>query len=269
MSFEIVELEYAPEMRELAEVFARVWERPGEPPISPDTLRALAYSGSYVAGARSGSELVGGAVGWFGGVPRDLHLHSHILGVLPGNETQGLGFALKQHQRDWCLARGVRFIEWTFDPLVRRNAYFNLAKLGAEAAHYYVDLYGPMDDGINAGDRSDRIVIRWELDSPKAKAAAEGHPHEVDMRSLEVEGAERILTVGPDDEPVEGELIDQVVALCQVPEDIVAIRRDRPELARRWREALGLQLGAGAFDFGYDLVGFTRDGWYVLRRGHR
>ena len=52
--------------------------------------------------------LVGGLVGWLGGhPPRELHLHSHILGVLPDSEARGLGFELKQHQRRWCLERGV------------------------------------------------------------------------------------------------------------------------------------------------------------------
>ena len=80
-------------------------------------------------------------MGWLGGhPPHELHMHSHILGVLPGSETHGLGFDLKQHQRRWCLARGVTVMEWTTDPLVRRNAYFNVTKLGAEAPTYLVNL---------------------------------------------------------------------------------------------------------------------------------
>src|SRR4029077_5706779 len=103
-------------------------------------------------------------------------------------------------------------VEWTFDPLVRRNAYFNLTKLGAEAARYLVDFYGPMDDGINTGDESDRLLIRWDLDSEKTAAAAAGKPLELrpDASSL----------------------------LVPLPDDIVALRREDPELARRWRHQL-------------------------------
>ena len=152
MEFPIEELSELDDLRELAELFAVVWGRPGEPPINSDILRALAHSGNYLAGTRLDGRLVGGIVGWLGGhPPHELHMHSHILGVVPGIEARGLGFALKQHQRRWCLERSVGAVEWTFDPLVRRNAYFNLTKLGAEATRYLVDFYGTMNDGINAG----------------------------------------------------------------------------------------------------------------------
>ena len=239
MDFEIVELTELDDLREVAELFARVWGRPGEHPISSDILRALEHSGNYVAGARSDGRLIGGIVGWLGGhPPRDLHMHSHILGVLPGAERRGLGFALKQHQRTWCLERGVPAVEWTFDPLVARNAYFNLNKLGAEAARYLVDFYGAMHDGINAGDESDRILIRWDLESEKAQAAAAGQPMEPRL--------------------------DEDALLVQVPHDIVAIRRRDPALSRQWRNQVRDALG-GAMSRGYRIMGFTRKLEYVLQ----
>lgn len=70
---------------------------------------------------------------------------------------------LKQHQREWAFARDVGHITWTFDPLVARNAHFNLRVLGARATEYLVDHYGPMDDGVNRGDETDRIMISWAL----------------------------------------------------------------------------------------------------------
>jgi predicted GNAT superfamily acetyltransferase len=266
VSAEITELTELADLLELAELFARVWERPGEPPINSDTLRALSHSGNYLSGARSAGRLVGGLVGWLGGLPpHELHLHSHILGVLAGSEARGLGFALKQHQRDWCLARGVSSIEWTFDPLVRRNAYFNLNKLGAVAERYLVNFYGTMVDGINAGEESDRLLIRWELESAGARAAAAGQPRHHDVRHLVADGARPVLDIGPDGEPLAAPLATDV-ALCRVPDDIVAIRREQPMLARRWREAARGCL-AGAFDAGFRVEGATREGWYVLRPG--
>jgi len=111
----ISELKDLDDLRALERLFAEVWERPGEPPIGSDVLMALVHSGNYVAGARLDDRIVGGLVGWFGGPPPDhLHLHSHILGVVAGSQVHGLGFDLKQHQRSWCLARGVSVIEWTF-----------------------------------------------------------------------------------------------------------------------------------------------------------
>src|SRR4029077_2210825 len=151
----ISELSELDDLLALEALFAAIWERPDEPPVNSDLLRALAHSGNYVAGAYVGSRLVGGLVGWLGGDPaRELHLHSHILGVLPDSQVHGLGFELKQHQRRWCLERGVKLVEWTTDPLVRRNIYFNLTKLGAQARAYLVNFYGVMADGLNAGEES-------------------------------------------------------------------------------------------------------------------
>ncbi|HYL70243.1 MAG TPA: GNAT family N-acetyltransferase [Candidatus Dormibacteraeota bacterium] len=228
-------------LHELAELFATIWGVPGELPLDPSTLRALSHSGNYVAGAYSDDQLVGGLIGWLGGHPtHDLHLHSHILGVLPETAARGVGFALKQHQRSWCMARGVKSIQWTFDPLVRRNAYFNLVKLGAGAVEYLIDFYGTMDDGINAGDSSDRVLVSWELGAVRATAAAAGHP------------------LAP--RPGPGAL------LVPVPDDIVAIRRNDPALARRWRQEVRDALG-GAMSRGYRITGFSRGFEYVLARG--
>ena len=257
MSASIKELSDVDHLRELAELFAVVWGRPGEPPINSDVLKALAYSGNYVSGAYVDGKLAGGLVGWFGGVPPDdVHLHSHILGVISGNEAQGLGFELKQHQRRWCLERGVKVIEWTTDPLVRRNVYFNLTKLGARATEYLTNIYGVMTDGINAGEESDRLVISWRLES----SAAEGEPN---LDELMRDGAVTALSVGPAGEPVMAESAVARVLLCQVPEDIVAVRRKDAKLARAWRAAVRETIG-GAIAAGYEVSGATRSGWYVL-----
>ena len=253
------------DLRELAELFAAVWGRPGEPPISSDVLKALAHSGNYVFGAYVDGKLAGGLVGWFGGLPpHDLHLHSHILGVIPGNEAHGLGFELKQHQRRWCLDRGVKVIEWTTDPLVRRNVYFNLTKLGAQATAYLTNVYGVMADGINAGEESDRLVISWRLESVSAEAAAAGRSAEPGLDELMLDGAVTALSVGPAGEPVVTEVAPIArVLLCRVPEDIVALRRSDPILSRAWRSAARKTIG-GAIDAGYEVSGATRTGWYVL-----
>lgn len=264
MSTEIRELSSVEELAALAELFAVVWGRPGDPPIGSDVLKALANSRNYVAGGYVDGQLTGGLVGWFGGrPPRELHLHSHILGVLPRSDARGLGFAMKQHQRLWCLERDIKVIEWTTDPLVRRNAYFNLSKLGARAPEYLVNVYGSMRDGINEGEESDRLLIRWSLDSSDATNAADGRPVEPDVDGLTRSGAAVILAAGPAGEPAE-QKSSVPVLLCQVPDDIVALRRESPSLARRWRIALRDAM-SGALQAGYEVTGATRSGWYVLR----
>jgi predicted GNAT superfamily acetyltransferase len=267
MMFSIVELTELQDLRELAELFAVVWGRPGEPAIDSDVLKALAHSGNYVSGAYADRRLVGGLVGWFGGMPpHELHLHSHILGVVAGSEAHGVGFELKQHQRRWCLERGVKVVEWTTDPLVRRNGYFNLTKLGARARQYVVNVYGVMTDEINAGEESDRLLISWRLDSQSAEAAAPGRRPEPKLDELLRDGAATVLSVGQAGEPVAAASLSARVLLCQVPDDIVALRRSDPALARSWRIALRKAF-TNAIASGYEVGGATRSGWYVLEMG--
>ncbi len=62
---------------------------------------------------------------------------SHMLGVLPeSHRNAGVGRMLKLAQRDDAIARGFFLIEWTFDPLELKNAYFNIEKLGAIIRRY-------------------------------------------------------------------------------------------------------------------------------------
>jgi len=264
LAFSIREVAEIEDLRELAELFAVVWGRPGEPPISSDILKALAHSGNYVSGSFADGKLAGGLVGWFGGVPPgELHMHSHILGVVPGSAAHGMGFELKQHQRRWCLERGVKVMEWTTDPLVRRNAYFNLTKLGARAHGYLVNVYGEMTDGINAGEESDRLLISWQLEA--------GAGHEPDLDGLRRGGAVAVLSVGATGEPVATNPTISTtslvrVLLCEVPDDIVALRRLDPALARSWRIALRKAF-TDAIASGYEVSGATRSGWYVLEMG--
>ncbi len=265
MSISIHELTDIEDLRRLAELFALVWGRPGEPPINSDILKALAHSGNYVSGGYFDDKLVAGLVGWFGGVPpHELHMHSHILGVLSGSDARGVGFELKQHQRRWCLARDVMVMEWTTDPLVRRNAYFNLTKLGAHAPEYLVNVYGGMSDEINAGEESDRLLIRWRLDSASVEAAASGHAPEPNVDDLVRAGAEVGLSVGDAGDPVVTGKFARVL-LCQVPDDIVALRRSDPVLARAWRMTQRKTF-IDAIAAGYEVSGATRSGWYVLEK---
>jgi predicted GNAT superfamily acetyltransferase len=181
-------------------------------------------------------------------------MHSHIAGVAPELSGRGVGYALKLHQRAWALDRGVRTITWTFDPLVGRNAYFNLVKLGAVAAEYLPDFYGGMDDGINGGDETDRLLVRWELDAPGATGAPS-------------DGSVVALDRSADGGPVAGSL-DGDRLLVAVPSDVEKLRATDPALARRWRTAVREALVPLLAD-GAQITGFDKAGWYVLRREGR
>ncbi len=95
------------------------------------------------------------------------YLHSHMAAVLPEFRDLGIGRQLKLAQREEALARGIRLIEWTFDPLQTKNAYFNICRLGAIARRYLSDVYGPTSSPLHAGLPTDRLVAEWYLESPR------------------------------------------------------------------------------------------------------
>jgi predicted GNAT superfamily acetyltransferase len=107
------------------------------------------------------------------GEPRP-YLHSHMMAVKEGYRNRGLGVQLKLEQRREALARGIRHIEWTFDPLEIKNAFLNIRKLGAVARTYMVDFYGVSSSRLQGGLPTDRLVAEWELDSPHVRAVLEG-----------------------------------------------------------------------------------------------
>jgi predicted GNAT superfamily acetyltransferase len=254
-----------PEARATVQTLAKIWPRhDGKEPLPPELAWVFAHSGNYVALARSGGEPVGAAIGFRGEDDDGPHLHSHIAGVVPPWQGSNVGYALKQHQRAWAMQRDIERITWTFDPLVARNAYFNVVKLGASLTRYYVDFYGPMDDGINDGDETDRCLATWRLSGPHAMAAAEGQFAPADLDTHRRAGAVDVLSVNASGAPA---LIASTapVRLLQLPRDIVAMRTDEPVLAREWRLALRQAL-VSAFDDGLEVVGVSRDSCYVVAR---
>ncbi len=266
---EVADLHDIAEHHQVAKLFIEVWKTSvQDAPCTPQLLRAFAHSGNYVAGARLDGQIVGAAVAFLHPGRDGLALHSHITGVSDAVQGRNVGFALKQHQRAWALARGIPRINWTFDPLVRRNAWFNLVKLGAEGIEYLPHFYGPMADAINAGDETDRCLVSWRLESGRAGAAASGNAAEASLEALRAAGARVALSEGPDGRPVAADPTDLEepaagALLAWVPPDIVALRASDPALGLRWRRALRAAMGA-AMRRGLVATGMTRSGWYVL-----
>jgi predicted GNAT superfamily acetyltransferase len=98
------------------------------------------------------------------------YLHSHMMAVKDGYRNQGLGARLKLAQRSEALGRGIRLIEWTFDPLEIKNAFLNISKLGAIVRTYCVDFYGVSSSRLQGGLPTDRLVAEWHLDSPHVQS---------------------------------------------------------------------------------------------------
>jgi predicted GNAT superfamily acetyltransferase len=268
---EVRELTTVPEFDQARLVWDTAWPQPqGGTEMTAHLVRALHHSGAYVSGAYVGDEIVGACLAFVGrGQEPDgswhTHLHSHVAAAMPGRTDRGLGTALKVHQRAWALERGLDRIEWTFDPLVRRNARLNLVKLGGAAVRYYIDFYGAMTDGLNAGDESDRFILRWDLASDRVVDALGGGVEAPGRAALLAMGAGMAVGVDADGAPVLNE-VDAPVRLVALPEDIVALRGSDAALARRWRAAVRAAVEP-VISGGGRAVSLTAEGDYVLEVG--
>ena len=161
----------------IAELFDQVWDVKSM--VSPEIMTASLHNGGYGSVIYIDSQPVGAAFALVGRALPGLdgpNLHSHATGVLPEFVRRGIGEMIKRHQWHWANENGFDTITWTFDPLVRRNAHFNLVKLGARVLGYHQNFYGELDDGINAGEQSDRVLVRWDVtgvDAPLANTFVE------------------------------------------------------------------------------------------------
>ena len=241
---EIRTLHHADEMIDLVEVFRQVWGSVTEL-VTIEMLMAVSHSQGYVAAAyetRAGEErILGASVAILARHLGEPALHSHITGLLPGARKTGLGRAMKLHQQAWARDHGIEWIVWTYDPLVRRNAWFNIAVLGAEVHEYLPSFYGEMTDSINLGDESDRLLVAWHS------------------------------ATDPDAEIRDGSSVvgsDRPHTLIATPDDVVAMRRTDPGAVKQWRSSTREQLSE-ALERGDRVVGFTRDGEYVLEPSAR
>ncbi len=222
---------------QLAQVLADIW---GEfNTVSVDVIVAVVHSGGYASLATSDAsgvnEVIGGSMALVG--RHENMLHSHVTGVVRSAVNSGVGRELKQHQWSWAKKNGFAAISWTFDPLVRRNAHFNLITLGAKVVSYHRDFYGDLADLINAGDHTDRLVVERRVSGCEVAPSAEA------------------IVAGRDDE------------IIATPENIVALRQSvKPEdqaLALEFRLSQRTSFES-AFAASKIVRGFTADGSYVL-----
>jgi len=214
-------------------IFDTTWSMDAGTEITPNLLQAMVHSGSYLSGAFIDNKIVGAAFA-FPATNDGLHLHSHMTAVLPEFQDKGVGYALKIDQWNWAKAKNYSYLSWTFDPLVRRNAKLNIAKLGVDISAYHPNFYGDMPDALNAGDESDRLMVSWRTDTeaPKAREAITN--------------------------PMPGDI------LIEIPEDIVAIRSKNQNESMKWRRQVREQFIA-AFEKNGKVIGFSANNEYVVR----
>jgi predicted GNAT superfamily acetyltransferase len=271
-------LETAPEMEAVEALQRLVWPGSETEVVPAHMLIAAAHNGGLVIGAfkgqsqngpsgnpplLSGSErpLPGPLAGFVFGFPglyftpdgpRPKHC-SHMLAVHPDYRSQGLGYILKRAQWQMVRHQGVDRITWTYDPLLSRNAYLNITRLGGVCNTYRKDEYGSLRDGLNAGLSTDRFQVDWWVNSKRVERRLSSQPRlQLDLAHFLAAGAEianptRVDERGfaqPKEDTAPLELSDpegeggrdeQRIILIEIPADFLALKSADIQLAHLWR----------------------------------
>ncbi|MGB9612101.1 MAG: GNAT family N-acetyltransferase [Bryobacteraceae bacterium] len=228
-SIEIRKLSGLDELNEAVRLQKEIW---GFADIELLPLRLFVVAqkvGGQTLGAFDGPRMVGFLLAVPGLKQGTPYLHSHMMGVLPEYRNLGVGRRLKLAQREEALSRGIRLIEWTFDPLELKNAFFNIERLGAIVRRYVLNQYGTTSSPLHGGLPTDRCVAEWHLASPRVAAIVEGRRPER----------------GP------------VAARIAIPANIAEIRASDPQKAREI-QAEASEKFMQYFDRGLAVTGFER-----------
>jgi predicted GNAT superfamily acetyltransferase len=162
------------ELAEVDALYRSVFGLPaGDNGLNQRLLVGLISNSGHVVGAYLGDTLVGFGLSF---LARDrasgrLYQYSQTVAVAEHAQGRGVGRALKHAQRQAALDDGIDLMRWSFDPMHARNAHFNLDVLGARAGTLHPDLYGDAAPGRDAGERTDRLVVDWELSRPRPPTA--------------------------------------------------------------------------------------------------
>lgn len=272
------------ELEACLELQRRVWGEGFADVASPAVLKIVQEVGGVSAGAFSPEGRLLGFVFGVTGIRRGRPLHwSHMLAVDPEARGRDLGFHLKAYQRELLLPLGVAVVRWTYDPLVAKNAYLNLVRLGARPVRYLRDYYGSgADSALSEGIGTDRFVVDWAIREPQvARLLADDAEPARGARPTDGEPeapTANVREAGPPGAPGEPVVTDPPAAPAlrvEIPSDIQEVRQRSPEAASLWRASTRRALEA-LLDRGYRVDGFEREpastggGWrcfYLLTEG--
>jgi len=163
-----------PDMEACVQLQQAVWQF-RDLDIVPRRMFAVANAiGGQVLGAWTAEQLIGYALAIPGLRDGRPYFHSHMLAVTPEYRNRGVGRMLKLAQREDALTRGIELIEWTFDPLEVKNAFFNIEKLGAIVRRYTPDFYGASTSPLHGNLPTDRLHAEWWLRTARVSAVIAG-----------------------------------------------------------------------------------------------
>jgi predicted GNAT superfamily acetyltransferase len=212
------------------ELQRHVWGWDQADVVPATLLHVVGYVGGLAAGAFDQHGALLGFVFGISGVRDGQLAHwSHMLGVRESARNMGVGRMLKEYQRNTLAALGIGRIYWSFDPLMAKNAYFNLNRLGANVVEYVPDMYGTTDSPLHLGLATDRLVVCLET---TGRATVADHPPAHDRLP--------ILTAFPRLSDFTMSVGDRSpeTALIEIPADVLDVLSRSPAAARTWRLAV-------------------------------
>jgi predicted GNAT superfamily acetyltransferase len=276
-------LEKPEDMLEVEDLQRVVWTESETDILPAHILLAAAHNGGLVIGAFAGGQLIGMVFGFPGlefvaDGPIAKH-HSHILAVRPEWRDKGVGYALKRAQWQVVRKQGLNHITWTYDPLLSRNAYLNIARLGAVCNTYLKEYYGEMRDGLNAGLPSDRFQVDWWVNTKRAERRLSKRPRRpLTLADYERAGIKLLyespMTRSGIPRPADSfDAPTEPLGLAEIPPDFLKLKDKDMSLARDWRyfsrEVFTLSFSTGYLvtDFLFDSTGPHPRSFYVLAHG--
>jgi predicted GNAT superfamily acetyltransferase len=271
----IRDLESLDDLRQVRAVEKEVWGMGDEDSLPMTLAIALQAAGSIFVGAFDGDKMVGFAFGIFGREHGQTTIHSHMLAVLEPYRQHDLGLKLKHAQRERALALGIREMTWTYDPLQSRNAHFNFAKLGIVSDTYKVDFYGPETSSVLHRNGTDRLWVRWLLDSRRTRDRAAGKNGRVETLDA-LQHLAALVSFNGDGRPARADLAESLArqrVSIEIPGEILEVERTDMGLAWEWREATrwafteAIRAGFFVVEFCRSIRGQQGPGAYLLQRG--
>jgi predicted GNAT superfamily acetyltransferase len=281
----IRDLKSIDDLSQLKAVEKEVWGMTDDDTLPLTLAIALKASGNILVGAfdtakekgkdKDSGKLVGFSFGFLGREHGQTTIHSHMLAVLEGYRQFDLGSRLKQAQRERAMAMGVHEMTWTFDPLQSRNAHFNFSKLGVVSEAYKVDFYGPETSSVLHRNGTDRLWVRWMLNSRRVRdrlAGKNGRAETLDAMRL----LAPLVRFDPSGKPERADLAESLSrqrVSIEIPGDILAVERTDMALAREWRDATrwafreSVKAEFFVSEFCRSVRGQQGPGAYLLQRG--
>ena len=211
-------------------------------------LWAIAKDAGQILGAFDEREqMIGFTVGLISKdrVTGESYLTSHMAAVLPEHHAKNVGYRLKLAQRTEAMADGFMRIDWTYDPMLTKNANLNIRKLGGRVVKFFPNLYGEITSGLYQGLPTDRFLVSWRLAEMGGAEFPEECPAVVSPNRH-----------GPAITPAL--LRSEAAALrCAVPLDLTALKRESMERAIAWQSAIR-EVSSTLLDGRYHVSGFRR-----------